>query len=42
MCGAKQDENFYDLDDDFIDDEDIMMIDQDDDMMHDFYDQSKN
>ena len=40
--GAKQDENFYDLDDDFIDDEDIMMIDQDDDMMHDFYDHSKN
>ena len=41
-AGAKQDENFYDLDDDFIDDEDIMMIEQDDDMMHDFYDQSKN
>lgn len=40
--GAKLDENYYDLDDDFIDDGDIEMIDQDDDqMMHELYDTSK-
>jgi hypothetical protein len=42
-AGAKLDENYYDLDDDFIDDGDIEMIDQDDDqMMHDLYDTSKH
>ena len=42
LAGAKFDENYYDLDDDFIDDGDIEMIDQDDDqMMHDLYDTSK-
>jgi hypothetical protein len=30
---AKMDENYYDLDDDFIDDGDLEMIDQDDDLM---------
>jgi hypothetical protein len=40
--GAKLDENYYDLDDDFIDDGDIEMIDHDDDhMIHEFYDTSK-
>ena len=42
LGGAKLDENYYDLDDDFIDDGDIEMIDHDDDqMMHDLYDTSK-
>lgn len=31
--GAKMDENYYDLDDDFIDDGELESIDQDDDML---------
>lgn len=41
-AGGKQDENYYDLDDDFIDDGDIEMIENDDDMMHELYDTSKH